>query len=31
MGVTEAAERLVNSTLACGAHDNVTVALYRHL
>ncbi len=30
MGVTEAAERLVNSTLACGAHDNVTVALYRH-
>jgi len=30
MGVSEAAERLVNSTLACGAHDNVTVALYRH-
>ena len=31
MGVAEAAERLVNATLACGAHDNVTVALYRHL
>jgi serine/threonine protein phosphatase PrpC len=31
MGVVEASERLVNSTLACGAHDNVTVALYRHV
>ncbi len=30
MGVSEAAERLVNGALAAGAHDNVTVALYRH-
>ena len=30
MGVSEACERLVNATLAVGAHDNVTVALYRH-
>jgi PPM family protein phosphatase len=30
MGVSEAAERLVNASLAAGAHDNVTVALYRH-
>jgi len=30
MGVSEAAERLVNAALAAGAHDNVTVALYRH-
>ena len=30
MGVSEASERLVNSALAEGAHDNVTVALYRH-
>jgi serine/threonine protein phosphatase PrpC len=30
MGSSEAAERLVNNTLALGAHDNVTVALYRH-
>ena len=29
MGVSEAAERLVNAALAAGAHDNVTVALYR--
>jgi serine/threonine protein phosphatase PrpC len=29
MGASEAAERLVNHTLAMGAHDNVTVALYR--
>jgi serine/threonine protein phosphatase PrpC len=29
MGVSEAAERLVNAALALGAHDNVTVALYR--
>jgi serine/threonine protein phosphatase PrpC len=30
MGAVEASERLVNSALASGAHDNVTVALYRH-
>ncbi len=30
MGVGQAAERLVNSALAAGAHDNVTVALYKH-
>jgi serine/threonine protein phosphatase PrpC len=30
MGVAEASERLVNSALVEGAHDNVTVALYRH-
>jgi serine/threonine protein phosphatase PrpC len=29
MGVSEATERLVNAALAAGAHDNVTVALYR--
>ena len=29
MGVGEATERLVNAALAAGAHDNVTVALYR--
>jgi serine/threonine protein phosphatase PrpC len=29
MGVSEASERLVNAALAAGAHDNVTVALYR--
>jgi serine/threonine protein phosphatase PrpC len=30
MGAAEASERLVNHALALGAHDNVTVALYRH-
>jgi serine/threonine protein phosphatase PrpC len=30
MGVAEASERLVNAALASGAHDNVTVALYRN-
>jgi serine/threonine protein phosphatase PrpC len=30
MPVSDAAERLVNAALAAGAHDNVTVALYRH-
>ena len=29
MGVSEASERLVNAALAAGAHDNVTVAIYR--
>jgi serine/threonine protein phosphatase PrpC len=30
LGASEAAERLVNNALALGAHDNVSVALYRH-
>jgi serine/threonine protein phosphatase PrpC len=30
MGVCEASERLVNAALSAGAHDNVTVALYRN-
>jgi PPM family protein phosphatase len=30
MGVSEASERLVNAALASGAHDNVTVALYKN-
>jgi serine/threonine protein phosphatase PrpC len=30
MGVGEASERLVNAALAAGAHDNVTVALYKN-
>jgi serine/threonine protein phosphatase PrpC len=30
MGVGEASERLVNAALAAGAHDNVTVAIYKN-
>jgi serine/threonine protein phosphatase PrpC len=30
MGVSEASERLVNAALAAGAHDNVTVAIYKN-